>query len=185
VVFTSDNGPWLSYGDHAGSAGALREGKGTVWDGGVRVPFIARWPRHIPPGTICREPAMTIDLLPTFTRLAGAPLPERPIDGRDLWPLLAGERGAQPPRSALFLLRAERTQAVRDAGNSFSPHLPHPRRTTARRRPHPGPIPHVQAGVELYDMETDPAESAPAARHPDVAAEPQSHAERPARIGTL
>src|SRR5205085_4208721 len=72
VIFTSDNGPWLSYGEHGGSAGGLREGKGTTWEGGVRVPFIARWPGRIPAGTVCSEPAMTIDILPTVVRLAGA-----------------------------------------------------------------------------------------------------------------
>src|SRR5436305_1111609 len=65
VIFTSDNGPWLSYGNHAGSAGPLREGKGTTFDGGHREPFIARWPGHIPADTVCPEPAMNIDLFPT------------------------------------------------------------------------------------------------------------------------
>ncbi len=72
VMFTSDNGPWLSYGEHAGSAGPLREGKGTCWDGGVREPFVARWPGKIPPGSICHEAAMTIDILPTIAGLIGA-----------------------------------------------------------------------------------------------------------------
>jgi arylsulfatase A len=67
-VFTSDNGPWLSYGDHAGSSGGLREGKGTVWEGGIRVPFVACRPGVIPGGTTCDQTAMTIDLLPTIAR---------------------------------------------------------------------------------------------------------------------
>ena len=75
VIFTSDNGPWLSYGNHAGTAGLLREGKGTTWEGGVRVPFIARWPGRIPAGKTQPEPAMTIDLLPTIAQLTGAKLP--------------------------------------------------------------------------------------------------------------
>jgi arylsulfatase A len=74
VIFTSDNGPWLSYGEHAGSAGSLREGKGTSWEGGTRVPFIARWPGRIPAGKVQDQPAMTIDLLPTLATLAGARL---------------------------------------------------------------------------------------------------------------
>src|SRR5262245_357851 len=69
VIFTSDNGPWLAYGEHAGSAGPLREGKGTSWEGGIREPFVARWKGVIPPGTVCNEPAMTIDLLPTIAGL--------------------------------------------------------------------------------------------------------------------
>src|SRR5204862_4535943 len=72
VIFTSDNGPWLSYGDHAGSAGPLREGKMTTWEGGVRMPCLMRWPGRIPANSVCREPAMTIDVLPTLAKLAGA-----------------------------------------------------------------------------------------------------------------
>ena len=87
VIFTSDNGPWLSYGDHAGSADPLREGKGSMFDGGCRVPLLARWPGEIPPNSRCSEPAMTIDLLPTVARLIGAELPKHPIDGKDIWPL--------------------------------------------------------------------------------------------------
>ena len=79
VIFTSDNGPWLSYGNHGGSSGGLREGKGTVWEGGVRVPFVARWPGKIPAGSVCREPAMTIDVLPTVAAAIGAKAPALPI----------------------------------------------------------------------------------------------------------
>src|SRR5205085_5394815 len=82
VLFSSDNGPWLSYGNHAGSAGKLREGKGTTWEGGVRVPFIAHWPGKIPAGRTCTEPAMTIDLVPTIAKLTGAKLPDHKIDGK-------------------------------------------------------------------------------------------------------
>jgi arylsulfatase A-like enzyme len=77
VIFTSDNGPWLSYGDHAGSAGHLREGKGTTFDGGARVPFIAKWPGRIPARSVCREPAMTIDILPEDHRDGIAPASRR------------------------------------------------------------------------------------------------------------
>jgi arylsulfatase A-like enzyme len=103
VVFSSDNGPWLLYGNHAGSAQPLREGKATSFDGGVRVPFIARWPGHIPSGTTCREPAMTIDLLPTIARLAGASPPTNVIDGRDIWPLLKVTLGPEGRRHILFI----------------------------------------------------------------------------------
>jgi len=75
VIFTSDNGPWLCYGDHAGSAGPLREGKRTTWEGGLREPCIMRWPGKIPADTVCREPSMTIDILPTVAKLADAELP--------------------------------------------------------------------------------------------------------------
>ena len=75
VVFTTDNGPWLSYGNHAGSAGILREGKGTTWEGGQRVPCIMRWPGKIPVGKVCDELCTTMDLLPTFAALAGIEIP--------------------------------------------------------------------------------------------------------------
>src|SRR5215208_3868293 len=94
VIFTCDNGPWLSYGNHAGTSGGLREGKGTVWEGGVRVPFVARWPGKIPADSVCREPAMTIDVLPTVAKIIGAELPKRKIDGKDIGPLLRAEAGA-------------------------------------------------------------------------------------------
>ncbi|MGZ8940387.1 MAG: sulfatase family protein, partial [Limisphaerales bacterium] len=102
VIFTSDNGPWLSYGNHSGTAGELREGKGTVWEGGVRVPCIMRWPGRIPANTACDEPAMTIDLFPTIAALVGAELPEHRIDGKNIWPLIEGARGAKSPQEGYF-----------------------------------------------------------------------------------
>ena len=85
VLFTSDNGPWLTYGDHAGITGGLREGKGTAWEGGVRVPLIARWPGQVAPGRVHSGVASTLDLLPTLAALTGAPMPQdRVVDGRNL-----------------------------------------------------------------------------------------------------
>lgn len=114
VIFTSDNGPWLSYGEHAGSAGPLREGKGTCWEGGVREPFVARWPGHIKPGSVITEPAMTIDLLPTFAKLTGAALPKNKLDGKDITPLLLGDTRAKSPQEAYFFYYNDNElQAVR------------------------------------------------------------------------
>ena len=97
VVFTSDNGPWLQYGIDGGSAGPLRDGKGTTWDGGERVPGFFRWPGHIPAGRRTDAVAGNLDFLPTFAQLAGVPVPtDRVIDGRSLWPLLAGETDRSP-----------------------------------------------------------------------------------------
>src|SRR5690606_36413135 len=75
VIFTSDNGPWTDYGDHAGSVGPLRGSKGTTFEAGVRVPLLARWPGRLPAGRIVGAPAMTIDVMPMVARLAGAGLP--------------------------------------------------------------------------------------------------------------
>src|SRR4029077_10763466 len=88
IIFTSDNGPFLSYGRHAGSAGLLRGGKLTAFEGGVRMPCIMRWSGQIPAGRDCNEIASTIDLLPTLTRLAGGKQPTLKIDGKDISPLL-------------------------------------------------------------------------------------------------
>src|SRR5205823_11713438 len=81
----------------------LREGKTTTFDGGLREPCIMRWPGKIPAGTVCRELAATMDLLPTFVRLAGAEVPrDRIIDGRDIWPLMSAQPGATTPHEAYF-----------------------------------------------------------------------------------
>jgi arylsulfatase A-like enzyme len=113
VIFTSDNGPWLIKGTDAGSAGPLRGGKGSTWEGGVRVPTLARWPGKIAPGSVCSAVAGTIDLLPTAVALAGGTLPAAPvIDGRDIAPLLLG-KATTSPREAHYYFRAYDLEAVR------------------------------------------------------------------------
>jgi arylsulfatase A-like enzyme len=181
VVFTSDNGPWLSYGDHGGSAGPLREGKGTSWEGGVREPFLARWPGRVPAGAVCREPAMTIDLLPTLARLAGATLPKLPIDGRDVGPLLTGAPGARSPHEALFFYWGRELQAVRSG--RWKLHFPHAYRTLGGNPGGTGgkPVKYGDAKTDriLCDLETDPGETLDAsAKHPDVVARLEQLAER-------
>src|SRR5262245_13749067 len=130
VCFSCDNGPWLSYGNHAGSAKGLREGKGTSFEGGVRNPFIARWPGKIPSGRVCREPAMTIDILPTLAKLTGAPLPPLPIDGLDIGPLLWGEPGARSPHEAFCFYWNRELQAVRSG--DWKIHFPHKYRSLTK-----------------------------------------------------
>ncbi len=107
VLFTSDNGPWWE-----GSAGAYRNRKGSAWEGGMRVPLIARWPGHIQPGTTSGAISMNIDLFPTLTRLAGAKLPaDRPLDGRDIFDLLQGSE--KSPHEYLFLFDGDKIAGVR------------------------------------------------------------------------
>lgn len=114
VVFTSDNGPWLTRSEEGGLATPLRNGKGTTYEGGVRVPCIARWPGRIPGGTVCREWAANFDLYATFANLAGAPLPkDRIIDSRDIWPLLSGQPGAATPHECFYYYNQNELQAVR------------------------------------------------------------------------
>jgi arylsulfatase len=173
VIFTADNGPWLSYGNHAGSAGPLREGKGTSWEGGVREPFIARWSGVIPAGKVTSEPAMTIDLLPTIAGLVGAELPKHKIDGLDVWPLLVGRDGAKNPHEAYFFYYAdEQLQAV--MSGKWKLYLPHTYRTLAGR---PGgrdgrPVDYEQRTLtrpELYDLQSDISETSDvAAANPRV-----------------
>ncbi|HND50874.1 MAG TPA: sulfatase [Pirellulaceae bacterium] len=113
VVFTTDNGPWLIKGADGGSALPLRGGKGSTWEGGVRVPTLAWWPSRIAPGSVCDAVAGTIDLLPTAVSLAGGTVPAEPvIDGRDISPLLFG-RSTQSPREAHYYFSNYNLQAVR------------------------------------------------------------------------
>jgi arylsulfatase len=156
VIFTSDNGPWLNFGSHAGSAGPLREGKGTVWEGGVRVPCIMRWPGHIEPGSVCDRPAATMDLLPTFAAIAGAPLPERRIDGVNILPLIRGEQDANP-RNEFYYYYGRDLKAVRKG--PWKLHLPHTDRTYEGFEPGrdglPGPTGTVKVDFALYNLEED------------------------------
>lgn len=181
VIFTSDNGPWLSYGAHSGTARPLREGKGTSWEGGVRVPCLMRWPGAIPADTVCDEPGMHIDLLPTLAGIIGAELPERKIDGLDLRPLLTGTAGAaNPHRSYWIYYRQNELQAVSKGGWKLV--FPHRYRSLngAPGRDDGLPIPYVELGTELtlYDLEKDPEERTDlAAAHPEVVAELMEEAE--------
>jgi arylsulfatase A len=181
VIYTSDNGPWLSYGNHAGTAGPLREGKATVWEGGVREPCIMRWPGKIPPGSVCREPAMTIDILPTLAKLAGAPLPQHKIDGLDIWPLISAQPGAKSPHEALYFYWQRALQAVRSG--KWKLHIAHDYRSLDGKPGGAGgkPVPYVQkkTGLALYDLEKDPGETTNVAdRHPEIVEHLQRLAEK-------
>jgi arylsulfatase A-like enzyme len=172
VIFTSDNGPWLSYGDHAGSAEPLREGKGTSFEGGVRVPMIAAWPGKIPAGRTCAEPAMTIDILPTVAALTGAKLPNVPLDGGDISPLLLGKEGSISPHEALFFHYAGgELQAMRSG--KWKLHFPHTSRTLGGQPGGKGGLPAkyrpLKVELELYDLASDIGETRNvAAANPEV-----------------
>ncbi len=171
VIFTSDNGPWLSYGDHAGSAKPLREGKGTMFDGGCRVPCIMSWPGKIPADSHCDEPAMTIDILPTVAQLIGGTLPAHPIDGRSIWPLMSGESSATSPHEAYYFYWGNELQAVRSG--RWKLHFPHSYRTLKEPLGGTGgvPVKYGEARVELslFDLNSDPGEKTNlAVEHPEV-----------------
>ena len=160
VIFLSDNGPWLSYGNHGGSAGRLREGKGTTWEGGVRVPFVARWPGKIPADAVCPEPAMTIDLLPTIAKLTGGSLPGHKLDGMDISPLLLGDPKAKSPHDAFYFYWGKHLQAVR-AGQwkLYFPRSYVSVASEAGKGGKPGAMKSVQAGLELFDLQKDESET--------------------------
>ena len=184
VIFTSDNGPWLSYGDHAGTTGGLREGKGTTFEGGVRVPMVARYPGVIPAGTTCSEPCMTIDLLPTIAELTGTTKNLGPldIDGESIVPLLAGEPGARSPHEALYFWYHKGDLESMRSGR-WKLHFPHGYRSMSGRPGGNNGIPGrydygVRIGLELFDLQEDPAESTNVASvHPEVVQRMQSMAE--------
>ena len=113
VIFTSDNGPWLSYGEHSGSALPLREGKGTAWEGGKRVPCIIRYPGKIPANQVVATPVMTIDLLPTIAALIGSQFPEKKIDGKNVWPVITGESLKSPHEAYFYYYKSNELHAVR------------------------------------------------------------------------
>ena len=181
VIFTTDNGPWLSYGDHAGSAKPLREGKGTMFEGGYRVPTLMRWPGRIPAGTSCDELASTLDILPTVAQLIGADLPNHPIDGKDISPLMFGVEGAKSPHEVFYCYYAGgQLQAVRD--RRWKLHFPHSYRTLAGRPGGtggmPAPYSEAQIDLELFDLKEDPGETTNVADlQPDVVKHLQQLAE--------
>jgi arylsulfatase A-like enzyme len=181
VMFTSDNGPWLNFGNHAGSTGGLREGKGTSWEGGQRVPCIMKWPGVIPQGEICNKLASSIDILPTIAAITGAPLPEKKIDGVSLLPLLLGDKTASPRHNFYYYYQKNTLEAVqRDYWKVI---LPHKGISYVGVSPGkdgwPGKTASVEIKqVELYDLRRDPGENYNVAEYyPEIVKELQALAE--------
>jgi arylsulfatase A-like enzyme len=161
VIFTSDNGPWLNYGNHAGSSGGLREGKGTTFEGGQRVPCLMRWKGTLPGGVVMNNLASGIDVLPTLADIAGADLPERKIDGVSLRPLLMGETDAHPRETFLYYYRNNNLEAIRHGNWKLV--FPHPGRTYAGFEPGADGMPgkameNFEHQGGLFDLRRDPGE---------------------------
>ena len=172
VIFASDNGPWLNFGNHAGSALPLREGKGNMFEGGARVPCIMRWPGRIPAGTVSSRIASTIDVLPTLAAVSTAPLPEKPIDGVNILPLMEGEKDHNP-RDHFFFYYDGELRAVRQG--KWKLDFPHVYRSYEGVAPgrdgHPGPYGQRKIGLALFDLESDIGEKVNVAdQHPDIVA---------------
>ena len=175
LFFTSDNGPWLIFGDHGGSAKPLRGGKKQTLEGGLRVPALARWPGRIHAGRTCAEIVTAMDLLPTITHLAGGKLPAHKIDGLDIWPLLAGEPVGARPRDTFYYYYEDELRGVRKG--RWKLQLPH----TDSQAPDPkgigmggvrGQVFSQKFEQALYDIEADPGETTDlSAKHSQVVKE--------------
>lgn len=174
VMFTSDNGPWLIKGADGGSAGPLRGGKGTTWEGGVRVPTLAWWPGKIASGKACDAVAGTIDFLPTFVKLAGGAAPaDRKIDGKDIAPLLFGWT-KESPHEARYYYAGYKLQAVR-VGPWKLAIAPQ----SEGRKKGDEMIPASLDKPRLYNLDTDIGErNDVAAAHPDVVSRLKAFAQK-------
>ncbi|MEA3224437.1 MAG: sulfatase [Planctomycetota bacterium] len=170
IVFTSDNGPWIEehLGDYGGSAAPLRGWKMSAWEGGPRVPCIMRWPGRIPTGRVCHEMVTTMDLLPTFARLARAKLPDdRVIDGRDISPLMGGDPGAKSPHEAFYFYNYLRLNAVRSG--KWKLVLPRPAKPPGTGWS--GRMIDAVEKTQLYNLEADIEERYNVAdQHPEIVA---------------
>lgn len=158
VMFTSDNGSRLQ--GQGGSNGSLRGAKGTTWEGGMRLPLIARWPGKIPAGETCTKLCASIDLLPTFAKLSGAAVPhDRTIDGRDISPLMFEGDAVESPRKSFYYYFRNDFNAVRDDRWKLFVERAGGSRADVKRDP----------VLELYDLRSDIGETSNVAdQHPDV-----------------
>ncbi|MEM9647293.1 MAG: sulfatase [Bacteroidota bacterium] len=175
VMFTSDNGPWLSYGNHAGSALPLREGKGTAWEGGQREPFIIKYPNKLDGGKVVDVPVMAIDVLPTIAEWTDAKLPEKIIDGKSIAKVFTGEEKEPVQEAYFFYYRVNEMFGVRSG--KWKLYFPHRYRTMEGQEPgkdgEPGDYRMVDLEeIELYDLENDISETKNvAAENPEVVEE--------------
>ena len=161
VIFTSDNGPWLSYGTHAGSALPLREGKGTAFEGGQREPTVMYMPGTLPAGRTITTPMMTIDLLPTIAHLTGTRLPDRPIDGKNIWDVLTRVSNKSPQQAYYYYYKVNELHGVRYG--DWKMYFPHNYRTLNGRPGgidgRPAPYDYIDlTSIELYNLSTDTSE---------------------------
>lgn len=171
VVFTSDNGPWLTFGNHAGNTGGLREGKGTSWEGGQKEPCIMRWPGKIPAGTVCSKLGATIDLLPTIAEICGIAKPAEKIDGVSILPLLLNDASANPRDEFVYYYQRNSLEAIRKANWKLV--FPHRAVTYKVNQPgkdgFPGTGATAKWDMALYDLGTDPGETRDlASKFPEV-----------------
>jgi arylsulfatase A len=160
VIFTSDNGPWHVYGNHAGET-PFREAKGTSFDGGIRSACVMRWPGRIPAGKVNGKTLSSIDLLPTIAEVCGAPLPDYPIDGKSQLAIITGERRAKNPQPYYAISIGEHLEAIVSSDGKWKLHVPHRYRfvETSGHDGMPGQYGYAEQELALYDLRRDPLES--------------------------
>lgn len=179
IMFSSDNGPWLSYGNHAGQT-PYREGKATAFDGGTRSACVMSYPGHIPSGTTSENTFCSVDMLPTFARLANAELPSHPIDGLDVWNLITGDSEAENSHVYYPFSTGRTFEGVISADGRWKLHLPHSYQTLVEvgQDGQPGRYEEAFIDLSLFDMENDPYETTNLAEsRPDVLEKLKSLAE--------
>jgi len=178
VFFSSDNGPWLVFGEHAGSAGPFREGKATSFEGGHRVPGIFSWPGRIPGGGVSDQMASVLDLFPTLASVLYLPTPDSlRLHGTNIWPYLRNSEAPLDTARVFFYFRAGQLQAVRRG--RWKLHVPHAYASIEQGQVGAGGFPgqyiSVDLQLSLFDLETDPGESINVAgRHPALVQELES-----------
>lgn len=160
LIVTSDNGPWRNFGNNAGSSGGFREGKGTAWDGGVRVPCLIRWSGKVEAGGVNSHLLTNMDLLPTIVNITGAPSPKNRIDGIDFTPLLLG-KAPEGLRDVFYYYYDQNSlKAVRY--KNWKLVLPHKSRSYVLDLPgkdgYPGKTTDVPVKTGLYNLTYDPGE---------------------------
>jgi arylsulfatase A len=175
VLFTSDNGPWLGYGTHAGTT-PFREGKSTSFDGGVRSACVIHYPAALSAGGHSTRVWSSVDILPTFARMADAPLPEGELDGHDVWSIISGHSDEPHPGDYIEISRGPNFEGIITYDGKWKLHVPHPYQTvvedTLRADGIPGQVKQAQIGYALFDMINDPTESTNVINdHPEVAAQ--------------
>lgn len=160
IMLMSDNGPWVHFGNNAGSTGGFREGKGTTFEGGTRVPCLMRWPKKIKAGNVSGELISNLDILPTVSAITNSALPEKRIDGLNLMPLLLGKTTKGPRETLYYYYNQNSLKGVRyKHWKLVLPHksLSYEQGTLGKDR-FPGQTQNIDVPLGLYDLAHDPGE---------------------------
>lgn len=181
VIFSSDNGPWLTFGNHAGNTAGLREGKGTAWDGGLKVPFIVSWPGKTKAGTVSNPLMTAMDVLPTLRNICHGKMPDKKIDGVDFTGVILGDTKIIPRDEFAYYYDRDNLKAIRKGkwklvfpATSQTYNSP----ATIGKDGFPGKYGSVNVPMGLYDLGTDPGEDRDLKdQHPEIVASLQKVAD--------